>query len=170
LIAIKMSALTIGGKRTILFTKILDYASAPPDDDDAEYEAADRNYWQKRRSPEILQLIDSVGQFARQVNQSIALRFNRGSIVLKVGDRRGRLLTMWPQKKAVKMSLPCAQSGEIERRLEEASIDYEGYDERRRRYVLRLLPDALAKQAGLLTELISAVYRQAEQSAGDLEE
>jgi hypothetical protein len=77
---------------------------------------------------------------------------------------------MWPQKKAVKMSLPCAQSGEIERRLEEASIDYEGYDERRRRYVLRLLPDALAKQAGLLTELISAVYRQAEQSAGDLEE
>jgi hypothetical protein len=161
LIAIKMTALDLVGKRTVLFTKVLDYASSAVEEEEAEYQPESRQNWEERSSPASVAITDAVLAIAKTIDPSIVLKLNRANIVLKIGTQRERLLTFWPQKKAVKMSLPGLQSSVVEEKLDSANIDYEGYDERRRRYVLRLLPSTLPQRQELLRELIEIVYKQA---------
>lgn len=160
LIAIKVSALEVGEKSTLVFTKVLDYRLSEFEDEEPEFQEADRRYWEDKTSSETMKSLDLVDSVLKELDPSIQLKFNKGYILAKRGTGRGRVLTLWPQKQALKFSLPTDKSEAIETALGEATIDYEGYDERRHRYVPRLVPgDAMKHRAlvkKLLTPLVSA--------------
>jgi hypothetical protein len=161
LIAIKMNALSVAGKRTILFTKVLDHAKRATEDEEAAVPETNRSYWEERTSAATMALVDEVVAAAKTVDLAIGPRFNKGAIPLKKGSEFWRLLTLWPKKKFLKMSLPCTQSDDVEARLNAADIDFEGYDERRHRYVLTLIPGDLPKNKTLVESLVGIAYKQA---------
>lgn len=167
LIAIKMSAVNVGGKRTILFTKILDHSKRLIEDEEAGIPETNRAYWEEKTSQATMTLVDEVVSIAKKIDPAIGPRFNKGSVPLKKGAEFWRFLTLWPKKKFLKMSLPCSQSGQIETDLNSADIDFEGYDELRSRYVLTLVPSDLPKHALLLEKLIGIAYKK---SGGELGE
>jgi hypothetical protein len=54
LIAIQMSALEVAGKLTLHATRVLDLALPAPEEDDEPAQDADRDYWLRRSSPEVM--------------------------------------------------------------------------------------------------------------------
>lgn len=163
LIAIKITGLQLGDKSTLLFTKVLDYLPRG-DEEENEYQEADRPYWEQRTSLETMVSVDKLFSIAKEIVPSVILKFNKGYIVIKLGGRHQRLISLWPQKRAIKMSVHIQQNQDMEKKLEAVGIDYEGYDERRQRYVLRLLPADITTHKDLLRDVISQIYKQNEMS------
>jgi hypothetical protein len=64
--------------------------------------------------------------------------------------------------RAVRLSLHIPQSSETESQLDGSGIDYDGYDDRRKRYVLRLGPQDVAMHKDLLRDLIRLVYKESQ--------
>lgn len=156
LIAIKVSAFEVNGKATLIFTKVLDYRPSEFEDEEPAFLEADRLYWENRTSLMTMASVDTVASILSELDPSIRLKFNKGYIrAEREPGRGGKVLTFWPQKRALKFSLPSEQSQGIEESLELAGIDYEGYDERRQRYVPRLLPNDAQKHREILKEVLA---------------
>lgn len=159
LIAIKMTGISLGGKRTVIFTKVLDHAKRVVEDEDAGVPETNRAYWEEKTSPETMALVDGVISIAKRIDPAIGPRFIKGSIPLKKGTEFWRFLTLRPKKKFLKMALPCPQSEQVEADLNAADIDFDDYDERRGRYVLTVIPGDLPKHSGVLEKLMAAAYK-----------
>jgi len=160
LVAIKMSALEVAGKRTIVFTKILDHTPrAAIEDEEAGIPETNRAYWEEKSSQSTMSLVDAVVAIAKRIDPAIGPRFIKSSIPLKKGSEFWRILTLRPKKKFLKMSLPSMQSGETEEKLNAADIDFE-YDQKRSRYVLTVVPGDLPKHNDLIENLILNSYKQ----------
>ena len=170
LIAIKMSGITVGSNRTITFTKVLDFTPAVVEDEESGVQETDRSYWERKSSPVTMRLVDAVITLAKKVDPKIGPRFNKGSIPLKIGSEFWRFLTLWPKKSLVKMALPVTQSEELEVKLNAADIDFDTYDELRKRYVLTLTSNDLPKNEVLIKELISNAYQVAQDGSEQTQE
>jgi hypothetical protein len=161
LIAIKMSAISLGGKRSVIFTKVLDHSKKKfEEDEEAGVPETNRAYWEERTSQASMKLVDEVIAIAKKIDPAIGPRFNKGGIPLKKGTEFWNLLILWPRKKLVKMVLPCSQSEQIEAQLTKADIDFEGYNQSRNWYILTLVPGDLPKNSELLEKLISITYKK----------
>ena len=162
LIAIKMSGITVGDRRSIIFTKILDYTPLTVEDEESGIQETDRSDWEKKTSVATMRLVDLIVTLAKKVNPKIGPRYKKGSIPLKIGSEFWRFLTIWPKKTLVKLSVPVPRSEDLEVRLNDASLDFDTYDELRKRYVLTLTANDLPKQEALIQELISKAYQSAQ--------
>jgi hypothetical protein len=159
LIAIKMSAIELAGKRTIIFTKILDHTPKTFEDEEAGIPETNRTYWEDKSSPATMSLVDAVVSIAKKIDPTIGPRFIKSSIPLKKGAEFWRILTLRPKKKFLKISLPSVQSSETEEKLNAADIDFE-YDQKRSRYILTVVPGDLPKHSDLIETLILNSYKQ----------
>jgi len=169
LIAIKMSGVEIGGKRSIIFTKVLDHSKKVMEDEDADTAETDRTWWEKKTSPATMELVDEVVAIAKKIDPTIGPKFTKGAIPLKKGGEFWRFLTIYPKKKNVKMSFPMKQSDQIEAQLTDADIDFE-YNPVRNRYILTLIPGNGPKQSAMLESLISMAYERSKAEGGEAEE
>src|SRR4051812_27676380 len=79
LIALQMHALKVGDHTTLVFTKVMDELSRGLVDEDEDAEAAptDRAYWEKRGSKATVQLADELLGIARELDQSLELKYNK---------------------------------------------------------------------------------------------
>lgn len=170
LIAVKMSGIEVGGKKSILFTKVLDHAKKIQEDEDAGIPETSRAYWEEKTSQASMALVDEIIGAAKKIDPAIGPRFNKGSVPLKKGGQFWRFLTIYPKKKAVKMSLPVSQSDQIEAQLTDADIDFEAYNPIRNRYLLTLAPDDLPKNSALLQSLIAMAYEKSKEESGEARE
>jgi len=159
LIAIKMTGVSVGGKRTLIFTRVLDHVKRPLEDEEAGVPETNRAYWEEKTSPEIMALVDGVIQIAKRIDPAIGPRFIKASIPLKRGAEFFRFLTLRPKKKFLKLSLPSQQSEQVEAELNAAGIDFDDFDERRGRYVLTLVPADIPKNSAVLEKLLTAAYK-----------
>lgn len=167
LIAIKMSGVEVGGKRSIVFTKVLDHSKKVQEDEDAGIPETNRSYWEEKTSQASMALVDDIVAIAKKIDASIGPRFNKGAIPLKKGGEFWRFLTLYPKKKHVRMSLPLGQSDQVESQLTEAEIDFE-YDPVRNRYLLTLIPGNMTRQSSTLESLIGLAYEKRKQEGDDV--
>lgn len=169
LIAIKMTGIEIGGKRSIVFTKVLDHSKRVLEDEDAGVPETDRAWWEKKTSQASMALVDEIVAIAKRIDGTIGPRFNKGAVPLKKGGQFWRFLTIYPKKKHIRMSFPVPQSNEIDKQLSDADIDYE-YNPTRNRYLLTLIPGNISKQSAVLESLISLAYEKSKEGGGEAEE
>lgn len=167
LIAIKMSGIEVGGKKSIIFTRVLDLSKRAQEDEDAGVPETNRSYWEKKTSQASMALVDEIIGIAKKVDPAIGPRFNKGAIPLKKGGEFWRFLTIYPKKTTVRMSLPVSQSGQIEDELAKADIEFEPYNPIRNKYALTLSPGDLPKNSALLESLISMAYEKSKEDGGE---
>jgi len=170
LVAVKMSGIEVGGKKSIIFTKVLDHAKKVHEDEDAGIPETNRSYWEDKTSPASMALVDEIIGISKKIDPSIGPRFNKGAVPLKKGGEFWRFLTLYPKKKFVKMSLPVAQSDQVEAQLTEADLDFEAFNPIRNRYLLTLAPGDLPKNSDLLQSLIAMAYEKSKEEGGEGEE
>jgi len=163
IVAIKLTALQLGDKSTLLFTRVLDYLSQG-DEEDEKSQVTDRAYWEGKTSLETMISVDRFFQIVKDVVPSAILEFKKLSVPIKLSGQYRRLLTLHPRKRALRISLHIKQDADIEKQIDESGIDYDNYDERRRRYVLRLVPSDIKNQVPLLKELVKKVYIEQSES------
>jgi hypothetical protein len=169
LIAVKMSGIEVGGKKSIIFTKVLDHAKKIQEDEDAGIPETNRSYWEEKTSQASMALVDEIIGIAKKIDPAIGPRFNKGAVPLKKGGEFWRFLTIYPKRKTVKMSLPVSQSDQIEAQLTDADIDFDAYNPIRNRYMLTLAPGDLPKNSALLESLIAMAYEKSKEEVSEAE-
>jgi serine/threonine protein kinase len=123
-----------------------------PVDDDEETAPADRDYWEKRAKKKTLQIADGLLPLINEVEPGAVLRYTRSAIGIEAGGSPRFYLWLFPQKSGVLMKVKAPQSGEADKQLGDAGIDWEY--RRGRIYRFRITGPPDDKQRGALLHLI----------------
>ena len=162
LIAIQMSALKSGEQMGLVFTKVLDHVERGLVDEDEEVqETADRPYWEKRASKKTLAIVDELLAIMRKFEPAYDLKYNKGRICLARDGRVDTMVVFHPKKEFCNIGVQLSRSIEMDQKVEASKLDLIDYNERWNRYRIRLLPDDVAKNAELLTELLRTAFNEA---------
>ncbi len=158
LIAIQASAVQLDDKVSLLFTKVLDQMTLGLDDDDDDSgTSADRAYWEKRSTPNIMRFTDQVFEVVRDIDSELKMKYNKFYIVPAIQGLPSSFVTLQPKKKFVRVSIRLPRSEEREAAIEAAGMDLLEFS-KQGRYKIRLWPDKFEQQAGLLKELITDAH------------
>jgi hypothetical protein len=157
IIALKMSAVKIGGQTALLFTNVLDYERKGLEAADEIAQPADRAYWESRASDATMKAMDRILQIARELNPKVEPKYRKGSISTIVGGSSGSFLTFRPRKKILKLGvfLPSAQDND--KLCEDAGFEVE-YDPRYSKYRLVVRPEDVEKRAAFFRDFIRRSY------------
>jgi hypothetical protein len=141
LIAIRMTAFEVGGHRSILFTRVLDYTS-PTDEEEEEggYQPVDRSYWEQKATPAIMKLADEFLGFFREIEPKAEFKFNRGNIKTAVDGVLRSFMALKPRKKHLRLSLKLSQAPEVEKSIESEGLEFDSYDPQTKKYHFQLAP------------------------------
>ncbi len=87
LIAIQVSAITIGDDVILNFTKVLDIYEIPEDEEQLAGEVLDRGYWQKKSNEVAIKLMDSFIEIAKEKYAGTRVTYNKHHVAMGT-DRR----------------------------------------------------------------------------------
>jgi predicted transport protein len=162
LIALQMQALKVGGKTTIVFTRVMDEMARGLVDEDEEAEAfpADRAYWEGKGSKSTLTMVDLCLKSIQDLDPSIDLKYNKHYIGLGRDGLPYNFVTFRPKKSTLTMEFKLPQSDDIDARIEDAGLDKLGYDARWSCYRLRLTAADVKAKFEILTDLMKLAFER----------
>ena len=139
IIAIQMTALSIDSdKIALVFTKVLDHAVLGTDEDDRS-EPTDRSHWERKSSPEIMDLVDKIHSIvAERDHADAALSYKKYFIGLVRNGVANNYVSMQPRKKWVIVNFRIRLSDEVTNMIDESGIGTLPYDKGFRQYRLRI--------------------------------
>ncbi len=155
--AIQMQAYDVDGKKTIIFTSILNHSHPEDESEEVVYQATDSTYWRSRTSDQIMEIANEILTFAKEKNNSFEFKYNKGYIRTNVSGLASRFMTLRPQKKRVRLSLLCPKTTELDRTIEEAGYGLE-YDDNSGKYVLWIYPADFPSDKKALRDIIHSAY------------
>lgn len=162
LMAIRMSAVQLGGSVSLVFTTVLDQVRLGLVDEDEEvHEATDRSYWEARGSKATVAMADELLEVLKSLNPRLELKYNKFYIGLARDGQPNNFVIFRPQKNAIRVEVRLQRTESTEAAVEGAGVDVMGYDSKWGRYRIRLQRGDLAKHAGLLRQLMEAAYQEA---------
>lgn len=153
LVAVQMSALTLGDQVALHFTTVLDQMTLGLEEDDEDVEITDRGYWERRASAEALATADKVIELIRTFAPDFEPKYNRGYIGFTEHGRANNFVVLRPKKRALRIEPRVTRSDDLEDRLNDAELDVMDYS-KRGRYRIRLVPGDVDRHRDLVLELL----------------
>jgi len=151
LVAIQMEALRVEGGVSLHFTKVLDELTLGLVDDDEQVQApADRAYWEARGTKATVAMVDKLLSIIHAFQPDLQLKYNKFYIGLAVHGQPKNFAIFRPQKSGLRLEVRCAQSEELEARLQAAELDIMDYDKRDGRYRIRLIGKDIEQHTDVL--------------------
>jgi hypothetical protein len=162
LIALQMQALTMAGKMTLIFTKVIDEQSRGPVDEDEEAVAfpADRSYWEERASMATLAIVDDMLGIAKHVDPKLELTYKKHYIGLGRDGTAFNFVLFRPKKSTVTFEVNLPQTSDVDAKIEQAGLDALEYNSRFGRYRLRLSGNDPKDKSGILSDLMRLAYER----------
>jgi predicted transport protein len=162
LIAIQMQAIKVGGKLTLVFTRVMDELSRGLVDEDEEAEAfpADRGYWEDKASKATLAIADSLVEIVKQFDATLQLKYNKHYIGLGKDGSAFNFVTFRPKKSTMTFEIKLPQTDDIDAKIEHAGLDALEYNARWGLYRLRLTAADVKGKAEALQELVRLAYER----------
>lgn len=161
LMAIRMSALQLGGSVSLLFTTVLDQVSFGLVGEDEEvHEVTDRTYWENRGSKATVAMADELLDVVRTLNPHLELKYNKFYIGLAKDGQPNNFVVFRPQKTAIRVEPRLQRTEPTESMIEAAGLDVMDYDSRWGRYRIRLQKGDAKKHADILRQLFEASYKE----------
>jgi len=159
LIAVQMKCVDLGEDRVgLLFTTVLDYSPATPDDDEPE-EPKDRNYWEQKASKATLALADQLLALAQDFDAGYQLKFNKHYIGIAKDGRTNNFISFTRRKRAIELHLKLKRAPEIDQLLDDNGLDTLEYNTRGHYYTLKLDASDMTKHREVLRNLVERSYR-----------
>ncbi len=139
IVALQLAAYKMNdGELALVFTKVLDKISSS-DDDEEEYEATDRKYWEAHSTKEQLKLVDSIFEQCGPL-KCFEMKYNKFYIGLIRNGIATNPVIFRPRKNYVYMQFYRIREEEpFGIRLDEAGLSYD-YDTRRCSLRVRINP------------------------------
>ncbi|MEC5128375.1 hypothetical protein VSU19_16550 [Verrucomicrobiales bacterium BCK34] len=155
IIAIQMTAVEMGDGAGLFFTRVLDTLQLGLVDEDEEInDPADRAYWENRATPKTVKLAEKIPEFCREFAGDIQLNFNRHYIGMQVDGKACNFVTVRPRKSHLIVEIALRKSDEIDEELSQHDLDLLEYDNRSRRYRVRLSEADLTRHEGVIKSLL----------------
>ncbi len=153
LIAIQMRGVEVGGNFTLIATRVLDLIQLGTEEED-EGEVTDRAYWSNKSSPTGLQIVDSLLELTKRVQQNAELKYNKYYIGLDIGGRARNFLTFTPQKSNVLTSFKISNDPDLDDWMDEAGLSRSTYDSHFKYYRIRVRQQDLDERSDALLDLM----------------
>jgi len=141
-VAVQMTAAEVDERRTIIFTKVLDFTALGGRDESTSNasQSFDRAYWDEKGPVEIVQLADKVLELAMEVlpddvSPDLTYLAHRIVITRKSGETAAHC---FPLKTSMRVAVPMNRSTETDEMLEASGLDVLAYNSRLNRYRIRL--------------------------------
>ena len=123
LIALRLSAFQQGEDISLVFTKVLDRINIEAED--VIPEATDRNYWEKKSTPKMLKVVDSIFTDLRDIIGDYNLNYNKYYIGMIKDGLSKNFITFRPKKKYVYIDFKSLESSDRQKSFEDAGIDFD---------------------------------------------
>lgn len=157
-IAIQLKAIQIGDTMTLAFTRVVDELSRGIDEDeDAEYESADRPDWEKASSPESMGIIDQLFAIIREFEASATPNYTRGYISVQVNGKANNFAWFTPKKSFCRMAFRLPHSDDTDKEIDDSGMVKISYS-RWGAYQVRVNAEDLDKHRVLITKWLKASY------------
>ncbi|MCR5859504.1 hypothetical protein [Mesorhizobium sp. J428] len=162
LIAIQVQAFRVGGHFTVMFTRVVDELSRGlvDEDEDAEAQPADRSYWENRASKITIGAIDSLLNYAKEIDGVLSLRYNKYYIGITKSDQAFNFISFRPKKNFLRLEVKLPKSQDVDDHIDQAGFDVMDYDSRWSLYRIRLKPDEVQTKATAIRHLIRLAYER----------
>lgn len=134
LIAIQMKGVEVGGKFTLVATKVLDRVILGTVEEEAG-ESVDRQYWESRASTNSLKIVDRMVEMIQQVQPGIGVKYNKAHIGLAMpGQSATNFVVFNPGKAKLVAAFKAPQSEELTTRINDGGLVINRYDNKFRYY------------------------------------
>ena len=158
LIAIQLNALDVNGFMTLNSTRVLDVQSLGTEEDDSPALATDRPYWESRSTKQVLTVMDSLVELARNIDPRLVARYNKYYIGLGIDGLANNFISFKPRKKHVCLQIKIPESDESDEILENTNLQLLDYDKRWRNYRIQVNQPSVDEHRELLLELMKQAY------------
>lgn len=160
LIALQMQALKVGGKTTIVFTRVFDELVRGFVDEDEEAEAfpADRPYWEGKASKATLSLVDQCLKLIQEFDASVDLKYNKHYIGLGRDGLAYNFVSFRPKKSTLTIEFQLPQTDDVDAIVDDAGLDKLEYSGRWNLYRLRLTAADVKGKSDVLTQLMKLAH------------
>lgn len=159
LVAIKMQALEVGDRRTLVFTRVLDEVQFGFEEEDQRGESTDRAYWEKKATTRTVKQVDRLLQHINELlATSLELNFNKYYIGIYRDKQPFNFVQFRPQKASVLLEIKLPKSESVDLDLESSPFEVPKYDRQFGFYRLRLTPTDVDEFGDLLKRLVKEAY------------
>jgi hypothetical protein len=158
LIAIQLNALEVNGYMTLNSTRVLDIQSLGTEEEDSPALATDRPYWESRSTKQVLTVMDSLVELARDIDPRLVARYNKAYIGLGIDNLANNFISFKPRKKHLCLQIKIPSSDETDEILESTDLQLLDYDKRWRYYRIQVTQSDVDKNRDLLLDLMRQAY------------
>ena len=161
MIAIQLKAVRINDSISLFFTTVLDELNlTAEDEEEAEKEITDRNYWEKTGSKKTLQLVDRIFEISDERFPGFQLKYNKYYIGMNKDGISQNFISFTPRKTTVILSLKHEKEAEVDQMLTDSDFDVMSYDKQWNQYRIRLKESDIEDNKDLLSSLIEKAYKK----------
>ena len=136
LIALQLTAYKQGDDISLAFTKVLDRVTIVNDEDE-QYEATDRKYWEGRSTPKMLQNVDKIFESVKEYASDYELKYNKFYIGMMKDGISKNFLMFRPKKNYLYIVYKGNENLEMVQKCEEDGLDI-SYTPRWKEYSIQL--------------------------------
>jgi hypothetical protein len=158
LIAIQLNALEVNGFMTLNATRVLDVQTLGTEEDDSPALVTDRDYWESESTKQVLTLVDSLIELAREIDPRLVARYNKYYIGLGIDGLANNFLTFKPRKKNCCLQIKIPSSVNTDEILENTNMQLLDYDKRWRNYRIQIIQDDVEAHREVLLDLMKQAY------------
>jgi hypothetical protein len=162
-IAIQMNAYKYGDDVSLIFTKVLDESPLGLVDEDEEVrEVTDRDYWIKTGTNDTVALADEMLEVIKGFYNGFELKYNKFYIGLAKDGLPKNFAIFRPRKKDLNIEVRLSQNDEVQKIIDDASLDDMGYDTRWGNYRIRVSKQDLKKNKEAYSTLLKMAFENFE--------
>lgn len=154
LIVIQMNAYKNGNDYWLTFTTVLNEVSLGKIEEEEVKETTDRNYWEKRGTSQTVAIADEILNIITEFAPDYELKYNKFYIGLAKDSQADNFVIFRPRKINLNMEIKLEQSEKTEKMLEGAGLDLMDYDNKWRRYRIRVSKNDVVKHRELIMNLL----------------
>ena len=156
IIALKMSALKVGDRTALLFTKVLDYERKGTEASEDAFQPVDRTAWEEY-APITMKLADKVLAIVKEFDSTAEFKFNKNYIGTTSNGRRVSSLMLTPQKRALKLAVNLDETPDNDKLCQDAGMPAK-YDAYWWGYQFDLVPEEFERLRPFLRNFIGQLY------------
>jgi predicted transport protein len=128
------------------------------EEEDSPALATDRPYWESRSTKQVLTVMDSLVELARNIDPRLVARYNKYYIGLGIDGLANNFISFKPRKKHVCLQIKIPASAETDEILENTDMPLLEYDKRWRNYRIQVTQSDVDKNRELLLGLMRQAY------------
>jgi predicted transport protein len=157
IIALKLTALRLGDRYSIIFTKILDYERKGLETEEDDQTTPTREEWVKWSAPSSMAIADQILTIAKELNSGFEFKFNKNYINTKLNGTGRNLIYLLPQKKQTKLWVTLRSEPEFDKLCENEGLDV-NYNDYYRGYQFDLRPGDVELHRDFFKGFIGRLY------------